>query len=349
MPPSEFVRTFLQGRAPRSARMVAARGAAPLAPGDMLHLLVVLCGDEDPEVASQSSGTLASWSEAELAAQLRDGACPPEVLEHFARESSSLSVREALIRNRATPARSIASLAPEVPAALLEFILENRARLLESPDILEGVKLNPNLTPEISRQVREIEAEFFSGKKQEYSITAEAPEEAPAEESAAPPEMLEAALEDLLLEGLPLDPDSREAALFQRIAAMSVPQKVRLARMGTREARALLIRDTNRQVALSVLESPKLSDAEIESYAAMRNVSDDVLRQIGSTRELIKHYGVAQTLVRNPKTPPMISQRLLPRLTTKDLSLLARDRGIPDFVRRSAARTVAQRSGGAKY
>jgi hypothetical protein len=328
--------------------MFAARGAAPLPPADMLRLLVMLCGDADPEIASQASGTLASWTEAELTAQLGDGACPPEVLDYFASASASPAVQEALIRNRATPAGAIARIAAGVPAALLESILDNRVRLLESSAILEGIKRNPNLTSGISRQVREIEQEFFSGKKQEYAISAETPAESPAEESAVPPELPEAVLEDLLLEGLPLDPDDREAALFKRIAALPVPQKVRLARMGSREARGLLIRDTNRQVALSVLESPKLSDPEVESYAAMRNVSDEVLRKIGASRELTKGYGVVHALAKNPKTPPMISQHLLPRLTNKDLALLARDRGVPELVRRSAARTLSVRTGEAR-
>jgi len=64
--------------------------------------------------------------------------------------------------------------------------------------------------------------------------------------------------------------------------------------------------------ALSVSKAQALR-AEVESYAAMRNVSEEILRQIGSNRELCKSYGVVHTLVRNPKTPPMISQRFLSR------------------------------------
>jgi hypothetical protein len=125
---------------------------------------------------------------------------------------------------------------------------------------------------------------------------------------------------------------------------MTVSQKVRLALLGTRETRAVLIRDTNRQVSASVLQSPKLTVSEVESFAAMRSISEDVLRSIGNSKGWMKSYSVVQNLVKNPKTPPMISQRLMFRLQSRDLMLLSRDHGIPDGVRRNAQRLLSQRT-----
>jgi hypothetical protein len=76
----------------------------------------------------------------------------------------------------------------------------------------------------------------------------------------------------------------------------------------------------------------------------MRNVSDEVLREIGNSREWTRCYAVVHSLVKNPKSPPFISQRMLSRLHTKDLTLLGRDRGIPEAVRRNAQRMAAQRT-----
>ncbi len=342
MSPSDFLKTFIEGGAPLGVRLIAARGVAPVAPAEMLHILVILCNDQDANVSGQARATLAAWSDEEITRQLSDSACAPGVLEHCAATRSSDAIRAAIIGNRAAPPGAIAKLAQVVPARLLELMLDNRVRLIQSPEILQNLKLNPSATPEILRQVQEIEQEFFSGKQQSYTVGATGTAAETIEAPVAPEE--EILPEDLILEGLPVDASARDTALSDRLRKMTVPQKVRLALVGPREARAVLVRDTNRLVSLSVLQSPKLSDSEIEGYASMRNVSDDVLRQIGSSRELTKTYGVAHALVKNPKTPPMIAQRMLPRLTTRDLSLLIRDRGIPEIVRRSAQRMLSQRT-----
>lgn len=344
MPASDFLKAFLAGKAPRNVRMIAARGVAPLPADEMLHILALLCRDQDAEISSQAGATLSGWSDEETVPQLRETGCAPEVLDYFARERPSEAVRAAVLGNAATPAATVAKLASVVSGDLLDRILDNRVRLLESPAILESIKRNPASTPQILRQVREIEQEFFSGKRHEYSVGATSVAE--PLEAESPAEAADAAQlpEDLSLEGLPVDPDAREAALNERIARLNPRQKIQLALMGTREARALLIRDPNRQISLSVLESPKLSDGEVEGYASMRNVSDEVLRQIGNCKEWTRSYGVVHALVKNPKTPPMIAQRMLLRLTARDLSFLVRDRGIPEIVRRGAEQMIKQRA-----
>ena len=105
----------------------------------------------------------------------------------------------------------------------------------------------------------------------------------------------------------------------------------------------MLVRDTNKEIARNVLRSPKLTENEVESIAAMRGVADEILKEIGSRRKWIRNYTVVQNLVRNPKTPTLISQRLLSRLRTQDLNLLARDRSVSDAVRHSASRVLNQR------
>jgi hypothetical protein len=235
----------------------------------------------------------------------------------------------------------VESLAARVPPALMEVSLYNRVRLLEHPGILSALKRNPAITNQIQVMVQDIESEFFTSKKTEYVVEV-------AEQSTVEKEELqvegELSPEDLALEGLPLDPEEREAALLKRISMMTVPQRIQLALAGTREARSILIRDPNREVARSVLQSPKLSDTEVESFAAMRNISDEVLRQIGTSRDWMRVYGVVHSLVKNPRTPPFISQSLISRLRSKDLSLIARDRGVPEIVRIAAQRAVALRN-----
>ncbi len=342
MPQSDALKRFLTGTPTKSFRTLAARGIFPLPTNEILQLLVHLLKDPEAEVSEQASRTLQEWPEGEILEQIEQPTCDPSVLDYFALARPSEHLQLAIIHNLATPGSTIAVLAARVPASHLETILDNRVRLLQFPEILKSAKRNPKITPTVIRLVQEIESEFFSGKKGEYRVE-EPPTEAPPEVEPleAEPEL---PLEDLVLEGLPIDAEAREQALLERLAKMSVKEKVRIALMGTREERGILIRDSNKQIARSVLKSPKLSDNEIETFSAMRNISDEILREIGSNREWTHRYTVAQNLVKNPRTPPLISQRLIHRLHAKDLVLISRDRGVPEPVRRTAQRTLSQRA-----
>ena len=101
---------------------------------------------------------------------------------------------------------------------------------------------------------------------------------------------------------------------------MSFTDRLKAAVKGTREMRAILIRDSNKMIASAVLSSPKVSEPEVESFARMANVSEDVLRVIGSNRAWLKNYGVVLGLTKNPKTPLGLSLNLMSRLNDRDLS-----------------------------
>jgi hypothetical protein len=120
------------------------------------------------------------------------------------------------------------------------------------------------------------------------------------------------------------------------LSSLSVMERIKLAMHGTREQRSVLVRDANRIVAAAVLSSPKLSDSEIEVFARMTNVSEDVLRVIGSSRGWTKNYAVLSALVRNPKTPPAVSMALVPRLNERDTKMLTVDRNVPEGLRQIA-------------
>lgn len=140
---------------------------------------------------------------------------------------------------------------------------------------------------------------------------------------------------------------SSEATLSmtQQIQNMGIVERVRVAMKGTREARAMLIRDPNKMVASAVLSSPKLTMAEVESFAKMANVSDDVLRAIGQNRGWIKNYGVAHGLVKNPKTPVAMSLNLMQRLVDRDVRSLAVDRNVPEPLRIAARKRMVKATG----
>jgi hypothetical protein len=138
------------------------------------------------------------------------------------------------------------------------------------------------------------------------------------------------------------EPDDDRTAL-QRIAAMSPAQRLARAMKGTREERAILVRDPNRIVAVAVLSSPKISEAEVESIAKMANVSEDILRIIGHTRVWLKKYSIVSALAKNSKTPLGVSLTLLPRLLEREVKALSTDRNIPETLRVAARKRLSEK------
>ena len=126
------------------------------------------------------------------------------------------------------------------------------------------------------------------------------------------------------------------------LSSLPIVQRMKLAMKGSREQRSQLIRDSNRMVATAVLSSPKLTEAEVEAFTKMGNVSEDVLRIIGTNRNWLKNYGVMLGLVKNPKTPPGISMQLINRLNERDVKMLAVDRNVPEALRLVARKLLVK-------
>jgi len=333
--------------------MLIAQGMAPLPAGKMLDLLICLLNDPDIEISLQAKKTIEAWDEKEILSQLKQKDCPPPVLEYFASCKNPEGFLQSIIENPSSSGKIIASLASSVPPNLLETILDNRTRILESPQILENIRRNPLATSEVLRLSKEIEDAFWGSKRKEYAIEPSAEQEFQSHQELQHISEFESEIEllisepppeDLTLEALLTEESERETAITHRLSSMPTREKMRYALFGSREVRSMLVRDTNKEIARAVLRSPKLRENEVESIAAMRNVAEDILREIGNSREWTKGYSIVHNLVKNPKTPPTISQRLIFRLRTQDLALMTRDRSISDAVRHNATRLLKQRS-----
>jgi hypothetical protein len=144
-------------------------------------------------------------------------------------------------------------------------------------------------------------------------------------------------------------PDEVKAMPYEDVHTFveaTLAEKVIAALKGNRSDRALLVRDPNRMVWSAVLGSPGLTDAEIESFSAMRNISDQALRRIGGDREWTKKYIIISNLVKNPRTPIGVSMTLVSRLTPRDLKAVVVDKNVPEAVRKHAEKFVRGPGGG---
>lgn len=134
--------------------------------------------------------------------------------------------------------------------------------------------------------------------------------------------------------------EAEDEQVHQLLTSLPVPEKLKLATLGRREQRAILIRDPNRLVSTAVLGSPKLTETEVENFARMQNVSDEVLRIIGTSRAWTKNYTVVSALVKNPRTPTTVSLAMVSRLSERDVKGLTVNRNIPESVRLAARKQL---------
>ncbi len=188
-------------------------------------------------------------------------------------------------------------------------------------EITEALLQNPGLPEDLrdwllSLPIRTAEAETFS--------------------AAPTPITLQEGIEEGPKEGI------RET-LLQKISRMSVAEKTKRALAGSQEERLVLIRDANKIVASAVLQSPKLTDPEIENFASMKSVTEDVLRLIAANRKYMKNHSVARALVNNPRCPIDITLPLFRRLNDRDLKELSVNRDVADVLRTMALKLIKQK------
>lgn len=198
---------------------------------------------------------------------------------------------------------------PETPAAVLEYAVDRLAP--ERQELAEALTGNPALGEALRKTLQ--------GGEREPAPDGAAGEETPAD--AAP---------------------ERET-LVQKIGGMTVAEKINAALMGAQEERTILVRDSNKIVARAVLQSPKLTDQEVENIATMKNVSEEVLRLVAMNRKFIRSYSVARNLINNPRTPIDTSLPLIHRLNDRDLKELSRNKNVAEVVRSMADKLVRQK------
>lgn len=137
--------------------------------------------------------------------------------------------------------------------------------------------------------------------------------------------------------------EQRKQSLLQKIRSLTVGEKIALALKGSRDLRSILSKDSNKEVVLSVLKNPKVTETEAEMIAHSRNIPEEALRFISKNREWMKNYNVVVALVNNPKTPAGIGSSLVPGLKTKDIVTLEKNKNVSEAVRIAAKRMLQTR------
>ena len=346
-PTNPLVEQFRRGGVARDLRLMAAQGLLPLKPEDLVELWTDLVTDPDDGVRAAAETSLSAFPAADLRPILKSRDTSPVVLAWAVSHRPEQDLREVTLQNTSLPDETIEALAPTLPQALAELVVINQTRLLRRTSLLVALEANAGLNNDQKRRLRELRETFRVGEVE--AAPPPAPEAPPPPEPKPEAEPEIAPLGDVFLtEGeytvKILSEEERQqtekVSAVQKIYRLNTAEKLITALKGSREERAILIRDPNRLVSKAVLGSPRLSDPEVEAISGMKSVSDEILRTIGHHREWTKRYAVVKNLVCNPRTPIGIALTLVPRLSPRDIKGISVDRNVPEPVRKQAQKFV---------
>ncbi len=208
--------------------------------------------------------------------------------------------------------------AKSVPSSAVQELLDDLDRLSASPTLIAALGHATSLTSDQRQQIEEL----ISTNLENDAAVAAAVAAAAALNQAD---------------------KAQRVSLIQRLSRMRVVERVQMAIKGNREERMALIHDPCKVVQRAVLQSQRLSDSEVEGFAAMANLGEEVLRLISLNRKFRKNYTVVRNLMMNPKTPLDITLHMLSSVTATDLHALTLSKNIPDVLRSSALRLERQR------
>ena len=313
----EVIDDLRHGRAPRERKLAVCCTGSHLSPVDRLEILVVLLHDQDEMIASRAQEALFMDSpDIFVQAIMREN--PLQALFVYAAKNfaSNSAIADAMIANRNCAAENLVPLVPHLSAAQVHTLVTELDRVSACPALLTALERSPHLTADHKSTLHELHSSATPGND---------------------PHFAEAAVE--------AEPDAhKRRTLLQQIAQMTVSQRVQFAMKGGSDARRTLIRDANKVVQRAVLQSPRLTDQEVESFAAMANLTDEILRLIAGNRVFRKNYVVVRNLLNNAKTPLDVSLHMLPLLNAIDLKKLAMNKNVPDTLRTTAAKLMRTRA-----
>jgi len=297
------------GRATRERKLAICAGGAHLAPADRAELLAVLAGDADEMVSERAQDAILSQPIESFVEAIRREHALPALFSYAAKNlAGKPGVCDAMVQNKNCPAEYLVPVVRHLSTIGIQSLMEELDRVSESPTLASALEQSSSVTIEQKNQLKELHG---PGNPIDEAALAEAA----------------AAVESDL---------AKRQTLIQRLAKMTVAQRVQFAMKGGSEARRTLIRDNNKVVQRAVLQSPRLTDQEVEAFASMSSLTDEILRLIANNRNFRKNYTVVRNLINNPKTPIDVSLHMLPILNPIDLKRLTTNKNIPETLRTSA-------------
>ncbi len=335
LPVPDAAARWIDPSAPEELRVAAARGALPLAPADRLTALLLLLSDSSRTVREHARTAWDELPRTFLLQAVEDSGLHEAVLDLVAARhghDSELVLR--VLEHPRVGVRTLARFVENRDGAVLERIATNQRVLGRDPGLVKALLANDHLGPD------------ERGRLESLFPHLAPPRPEPEPDVEPEPEDLPEALPPVLVEDTPAgdqEPAPDPQNLYQYVRTLTVGQKLKLAMLGSKGARRLLVKDTNRAVVRAVVQSPKIQEDEIVPIVQDRTTSEEVLRVVLTRKDWLKNYQIRLALAQNPKTPLPRALRLLETLQERDLRQISKSRNVPSQVASGAMRVLARR------
>jgi hypothetical protein len=315
----EKIQQALQPDAKKEPKMMIARGLLPMPPAVLIEALRLLTQDPDTEVQKTSTDTVQKLPE-NILINIAQTQKISATLDFLARiHVSNERILEKILINQNTNDSTFLFAALQSSEKLSTLIANNQVRILRTPEIAEKLKKNPNmLQSEMDRLASFLRMNgiVLEGESAELSL---AEIEAILKTSEDPAE----AIPMEFLEDNQDEPAEKvRQSVFQYIQSINTGKKIKLALKGNKEARAILIKDSNKVISSAVIKNPRITDGEIHNVCQNKSINDEILRLVCMKPDWVKHYSIQLALANNPKTPFQLALRFARMLTIGDLKKL---------------------------
>jgi len=366
---SDDLKVYCGDELPRDKRLFAAKGLIPIPPSKLALVLFKLTLDKDQEIVEEASNSLRDIPENVIETLVSDTSTHVGLLDFLAKQSSSENVLQHIVINNSTEDKTISFIAENVHSQpIIDAIANNHGRILRSGKIVESLSNNPVVSrstldrvlsfinlylhkdavdspefnkvqydiddPELRESVSAVENSFFD----EIDLSDELIDESDEDEAQDDEEEIDG--EELA--------EIRSDSFLNQIKQLTMAYRLKLAMLGNRDARSILLRDRNRVVSRAVLKNPRLTDTEVVMISQSKVIDEDILREISSNRKWMRIYQVKMSLVNNPKTPSHISINLIKQLRNFDIRSLIGSKDLPSAVTMAARRVNKERREGGK-
>lgn len=318
------------------ALSLIAKGVAPLPPSILVGSWCYLLDHENQDLAEAAKKSLEGFPINTIKTVAKEK-LPSWAMfrlgHHF---KGNEEVLELILLNPMTPNEFVLEVASVVPEKLTIIIANNQERLIDTPEIICELEKNPNnlkSNTDKLRQFLKIAGIFVPGGQDDPTLDEELNEEEKQKKEEEIKEKLDA--EDL--------PEEKKMNLYKYIQLINVGAKVKLALKGNKEARSILIKDSNKTVAAAVLKSPRITENEIIHYSNLKNVADDVIRLIARNPTWTKNYQIKLNLINHPKAPLQTVMAFVKFLNLRDLQGVTKSRTVPGPVRKFAKQLLQQK------
>ena len=253
-------------------------------------------------------------------------------------ETANHAVIKSVVKNTSLPVQFLLKIAREGSTRALGMLLREESKLVAYPEILEVMRKNTHLTPQMVRRIESIRQRYA-----DRNLPEDIPRHPVIQEVIREVERGGAAEGSSSTRDDDAGIGRRLEDTLQRINSLSMGERIKLAFHAHKMERLILARDPNQIVLAALIENPEMTEGEVISLLHAQTTGREIVYQISQLGKWRRMRRVVKALVSNPKLPLKISLALVSRLTPEDMGdVLQSETVLPDV--RDAVEQALHRS-----